>query len=437
MENMIKPEIIKEIIMRQRKIFLDIEDAIPRDILSEKNFQKAIVSREVVIITGVRRSGKSYLMRLIWNKINQKQNVPEDNFLYFNFEDEKLLGFEASDFEILLESYFELHESKKDKKIYLFFDEIQNVSGWEKFINRLREDRHYKIFITGSNAALLSREIGTAMTGRNYPIQLLPLSLREFCEFKFKREISEKDFYDVEHKAKLKKTFKDYLKNGGFPEVVIRNFRPLLQEYLKNIIYRDIVLRHKIKYEANLREVSAFVISNIGVDLSLEKISRMTKVKNLMSVKNYMSYLTDSFLFYPISKFSYSIKDQIYNPDKMYVVDTGMYNEVAFISSANSGRLLENVIFLELRRRNQNVYYFKKKNECDFIVRQANRPSAAIQVTRILDFRNEDREINGLLEAMETFGLKEGLIITEDQQEERKIKEKKVKIMPAWKWLLQ
>ena len=434
---MINPEIIKELILRQRKIFLDTSDAISREIIVEKKFQKSVSLREAVIITGVRRSGKSYLMRLIWKKIVAERKMPEKNFLYFNFEDEKLLKFSASDFETLLESYFEVIEPEKSKKIYLFFDEIQNIPGWEKFINRLREDRGYKIFITGSNAALLSKEIGTALTGRNFPVSLFPLSFREFCGFKLKREFMKEDFYGAEEKARLKKILKSYLKNGGFPEVVIQNFRPLLQEYLKNIIYRDIILRHKIKNEASLREISAFVISNVGVNLSLEKISRMTKVKNLMTVKNYLSHLEDTFLFYAVPKFSYSVKDQIYNPDKIFVVDTGMYNEVAFISSANSGRVLENAVFLELKRRGRDVYYFKEKNECDFIIREKNRPDMAIQVTKRLDAQNDNREINGILEAMEKLKLKKGIIITEDQEEERIIKGKKIKIVPVYKWLLE
>lgn len=434
---MINPETIRELILRQRKIFLDTSEAISREILVEKKFQKSISLREAVIITGVRRSGKSYLMRLIWKKIAAECKMPENNFLYFNFEDEKLLKFSASDFETLLESYFEVVEPEKSKKIYFFFDEIQNITGWEKFINRLREDRRYKIFITGSNAALLSKEIGTALTGRNFPVSLFPLSFREFCGFKLKRELVKKDFYGAEEKARLKKIFKSYLKNGGFPEVVIQNFRPLLQEYLKNIIYRDIVLRHKIKNEASLREISAFVISNVGVNLSLEKISRMTKVKNLMTVKNYLSHLEDTFLFYAVPKFSYSVKDQIYNPDKIFVVDTGMYNEVAFISSANSGRVLENAVFLELKRRGRDVFYFRENNECDFVIREKNHPDTAIQVTKRLDAQNENREINGILEAMKKLQLKKGIIITEDQEDERTIKGKKIKILPVYKWLLE
>lgn len=434
---MITPETLKEVILRQRKIFLDTKKAISREILFGKKFQKIISLREIVIITGIRRSGKSYLMRLIWKKIAKESKMPETNFLYFNFEDENLLRFDVSDFEVLLECYFEILEPNRNKKIYLFFDEIQNIGGWEKFANRLREDRRYKVFITSSNATLLSSEIGTSLTGRNCPISLFPLSFREFCGFKLKRMLDNRDLYETETKIKFKKIFRDYLENGGFPEIVIRNFRPLLQEYLKNIIYRDIVLRYKIKNETNLREISAFIISNIGVSLSLEKISRMTKVKNLMSVKNYLSHLKNSFLFYSVAKFSYSLKDQIYNPDKIYVIDSGMYNEIAFLSSPNFGRILENIVFLELKRRGKDVYYYREKNECDFVIRENNSINTVIQVTKNLNLQNENREIMGLVEAMNKFELKEGLILTEDQEEERKIKGKSIKLVPLWKWLIE
>ena len=169
----------------------------------------------------------------------------------------------------------------------------------------------------------------------------------------------------------------------------------------------------------------------------MEKISRMTKVKNLMSVKNYLSHLKNSFLFYSVAKFSYSLKDQIYNPDKIYVIDSGMYNEIAFLSSPNFGRILENIVFLELKRRGKDVYYYREKNECDFVIRENNSINTVIQVTKNLNLQNENREIMGLVEAMNKFELKEGLILTEDQEEERKIKGKSIKLVPLWKWLIE
>ncbi len=158
----------------------------------------------------------------------------------------------------------------------------------------------------------------------------------------------------------------------------MQDFRPILQEYLKNIIYRDIVSRYKIKNEASLREIVSFSISNIGTILSLEKISKMTKIKNLSTIKNYLSYLEDSFLFYLLPKFSYSIKTQIYNPKKIYTIDTGMYNEIAFSNSANDGALLENIALIELKRRNQNIFYHLENKECDFLIREQNKITKAI-----------------------------------------------------------
>ncbi|MDD3487528.1 MAG: ATP-binding protein [Candidatus Moranbacteria bacterium] len=430
-------EIIKSLILSQREIFLNTKGSIERSILSNPDFWKINALKEAVIITGVRRSGKSYLLRLVWQKIVAEKSRSEKNFLYFNFEDEKLLDFSPLDFDLLLEAFFELFETKKSGKIYLFFDEIQNISGWEKFINRLIEEGRYKIYITGSNARLLSREIGTALTGRNYPVTLFPLSFFEFASHKLKRKITKNDFYGRERRIKLKKAFSEYLENGGFPEVVLSGFRPLLQEYLKNIIYRDIFLRYRIKSEINLREIVSFVSSNIGVPLSFGNIARMAEMKNVMTVKNYLSYLLDSFLFFPLSRYSHSIKQQIYNPDKMYLVDSGLYFEVANLNSSNFGRALENAVFLELKRRKKEAFYFSGKKECDFLVVQKRKVIEAVQVTRSLGKSNEERELAGLFEAMEKYGLKKGLIITEDQEGERKIGGKAVKIIPAWKWILE
>ena len=433
---MINANLLKEIITEQRGLFSNTVGSIDRDILHTENFSKICRLKEAVIVTGIRRSGKSYLLRLVWEKIKKEEKAVENNLLYFNFEDEKLLRFRADDFDLMMESYFELFDVRRDKKVYLFFDEIQNIPGWEKFINRLLEKDEYKIFITGSNATLLSKEISSSLTGRNYSIIVYPLSFREFARYKLGRELKSAEMHEQKSRIAVKKVFKEYVDNGGFPEIAINNFRPLLQEYLKNIIYRDIVLRYKIKNEANLREISAFIISNIGTILSLEKIRKMTKVRNLMTIKNYLSHLEDSFLFFLVPKHSYSIKKQIYNPDKIYVIDTGMYNEVAFLNSPNDGRLLENLVFLELRRLNRGVYYFEDKKECDFVIQEKNKIKQAIQVSKLLSVENKEREIAGLVEAMEKYSLEEGLILTEDGEDDIKVGDKKILVRPIYKWLL-
>ncbi|MFA6376546.1 MAG: ATP-binding protein [Candidatus Paceibacterota bacterium] len=432
---MVNQEVLKKVIVEQRGQFLEVANPIQRDVLLGSDFEKISRLKEAVIITGVRRSGKSYLLKMIWQKISADLKNGNGDFLYINFEDERLLKFEAVDFENLLEAYYELFPAA-GKKLFLFFDEIQIIAGWEKFINRLIREEKSKIFITGSNAALLSREIGTALTGRVYPLALFPLSFGELARYRLGHGLSAADLYKPAVIASAKKIFGQYLENGGFPEVVLQNFRPLLQEYLKNIIYRDIVLRYKIKHEASLREIVAFVISNIGMSASLENIARMTKMKNLMTVKNYLSYLENSFLFYRISKYSHSVKKQIYNPDKFYCVDSGFYNEIAFTNSANRGRVLENLVYMELKRRDKEIFYFQGKRECDFLIRGKNKITAAIQVTVFLNENDKEREIGGLIEAMDRYVINEGLILTENESDSIERDGKIITIKPIWRWCL-
>lgn len=432
----ITEELLKRVIAEQRQNFLNTDGYIEREILAHPDFVRWRALKEIIVITGVRRSGKSFLLRLIWKKIQEQQPVAAENFLYVNFDDEKMVNFTTADFDLLLESYYELFEVNRGQKIFLFFDEIQNIAGWEKFLNRLHESGKFKIFVTGSNATLLSKEISSALTGRNFSLTLYPLSFREFVSYKDQTLLNKKNWHLTENRARLKKLFAAYLANGGFPEIVINGYRPLLQEYLKNIIYRDIVLRRHIRHEFNLREIVSFVVSNIGVVLSLDNIAKMTRAKNLMTVKNYLGYLEDSFLFFNLPRHSYSVKNQIYNPDKIFIIDTGLYHEVAVVNNANEGRLLENTVFLQLKRRHYAIFYFKEKNECDFVVQRKNKIINAIQVTKILDMANKDREINGLLEALNKFNLKNGIILTMDKTETIKIKNTKIIIMPIWQWLL-
>jgi predicted AAA+ superfamily ATPase len=347
-----------------------------------------------------------------------------------------MFSFTVKNFDALLEAYRELFDSDNKQKIFLFFDEIQNISGWEKFVSRLLEENKYKIFITGSNASLLSKEIGTALTGRNFPLRLFPLSFKEFYHYRTNLEIRSTVWFKKEDRTEIKKIFRDFLDVGGFPEVVKNNFRPLLEEYLRNIIYRDIVLRHRIKYEASLREIVLFLTSNIGAPLSLSKISEMTKVKNIMTVKNYLSHLEDSFLFYFVHLHSFSIKQRIYNPDKTYLCDIGLYQEINLSPGGNSGRILENLIFNELMCRDFSVFYFTAKKECDFILQNKNKVVGAMQVCQRLDDKNKDREFDGLLSAMRRYGLMEGLILTEDEEDELIVNGAKINIVPIYKWLL-
>ncbi|MFH1712944.1 MAG: ATP-binding protein [Candidatus Jacksonbacteria bacterium] len=436
---MISKDLLKIIILEQRKQFFDTKGFFKRKILDAPEVQRAICkTKEIIIISGVRRCGKSYLMRLIWQDIKKRLKTNDKQFFYFNFEHERLVNFKASDFSLLLESYFELFEPNKREKTYLFLDELQIIPFWQKFLNRLRESGNYKIIISGSNATLLSKEISTQLTGRNIPLELQPLSFCEYLNIKMP-DFRKIDIYDLDKIIKIKKTLNQYIKSGGFPEVVKTKYYPLLQEYLRNIIYRDIVLRYKIKYEASLREIVNFVMSNIGSILSLQQIARMTNVKNINTVKNYLKYLEHSFLFYLVPRYSYSVKQQVYNPDKIYICDSGFYDQMGFKFSQNKGRILENFVFLELKRREKAIYYYKTQNnlEVDFVLTRNHKVRQLIQACYQIDnLKTKQREINSLVHASQELKCSDLSVITNDYEAEEKNKNKKIKFIPLWKWLL-
>lgn len=408
---------IKLVVLEQRKNFEKKLEIIARQVPKE-----FIESKKISVISGIRRSGKSTLLKQISRNF--------DDFYYFNFEDERLLDFEASDLNILYEALMELYGQQK----VFFFDEIQNVYGWEKFVRRLFEDGK-KIFITGSNAKLLSSELATTLSGRHLKMELYPFSFVEFLDYeKFPR----KDFYDTEERSVLAKNFSRYLEYGGFPEVVISKNRKELEQLYQDVLIKDLIVRFKIRETKIFREIALYLLSNITAPMSFNNVRAMVGVKSVTTVKNYVDFFEEAYLFFSLFKFDYSIKKQIINDRKIYSIDTGLANAVAFKFSDNIGANLENVIFIELKRRGKEIFYFRDKKECDFVVRRGLKIIEAIQVSQSLaDPKTAEREIEGLLEAMEKFKLKTGLIITESQEEERKINGKRIKIVPAWKWLLE
>ena len=409
--------ILKQIAIEQREGFERQAEFVFRSV--PKGFAQ---SKKISVISGIRRCGKSTLLKQLAKEYA--------DYVYFNFEDERLLDFKASDFAVLHEVLLELYGDCK----YFFFDEIQNVYGWEKFVRRLFEDDK-KIFITGSNAKLLSSELATTLSGRHLKIELYPFSFSEFLKFE---KFSQKAVYSTKEKSILTRHFNRYLEYGGFPEVVVSKDRKELEQLYQDVLIKDLIVRFKIRETKIFREIALYLLSSISLPMSFNNLRKMVGVASVTSVKNYVDFFEEAFLFFSLFKFDYSIKKQIINDRKVYVVDVGIANAVAFKFSENAGRNLENVIFVELKRRSQDIFYFKDKKECDFVVRKGLKISQAIQVSRSLaEPKTAEREIAGLLEAMEKFKLKTGLIITETQEEEKVIAGKKIKIVPAWKWLLE
>jgi hypothetical protein len=425
---------LKELIIEHKERFLLKEGLVKRDI--QEKIKRFIKQREIVLITGVRRSGKSSLMRLICGDIMTELNAASSNILYLNFEDERFIDFSVKNFQALYEAFIEI-ENPKGKK-YLFLDEIQNIKGWEKWINRLYEFEDIKIFITGSNASMLSSEVSTALTGRNRQITNWPFSFHEFLSLK-RFGINEKTFYKTEHRAGIKRLFNEYLTLGGFPEVLKNNDVTILEQYFKDIIYRDVIARYAIRNIKEIKELALFLASSIGTIQSYGNLKNLIRVKSLNTVKNYLEALNDVFLFFPVDMFDYSIKRQIYNPSKVYCIDTALSSSISFKFSQNLGRLYENIVFLQLKRKNADIYYWKSKQgrEVDFVVKKGLKIETAVQVCiSMSDSKVKNREIQALIDAKTELKPMRFIIITEDEEGIEKIDNIDVEIIPLWKWIL-
>lgn len=428
-------EKLKELIIEHKKKFLSKTELVKREI--QDKISTYLESKEVVLITGIRRGGKSSLMKLILEDIVLKFKIPISNVLYLNFEDERFVDFTVKDFELLYETYLEIENPKG--RYYFFLDEVQNIKGWEKWVNRLYEFENIKFFITGSNVTLLSSEISTALTGRNRQLVNWPFSFREFLVMR-KVLLNTDDLYLREKRVMIKNLFKEYLTLGGFPEVLKLKDNTLLEEYFKDIIYRDVIIRFSIRNIKEFKELCLYLCSNIGTIYSYENLRDMINAKSINTIKSYLENLEDVFLFFRLSLFDYSVKRQIYNPGKFYVVDTGLSQTIGFKLSQNIGHIYENMVFLELKRRNKDLFYWKSKDgkEVDFVIREGTKIKQAIQVSYdISNLKTKEREIVGLLAAQKELAPSNYIIITADEEKEEKIDKLKIKILPLWKWLLQ
>jgi len=424
---------LKELVQSHRERFLARAGLIKRKIQGE--LEKFYNAGEIVLITGVRSSGKSSLMRLICGDLI-KAGVRGENILYVNFDDERFIDFTSGDFEALYETYLEM-ENPRGKK-YFFFDEIQNINGWQRWANRLYERGDIKVFITGSNASMLSSEISTHLTGRNRQAVNWPFSFVEYLAYHEVPAAVSKPF-STEKKAALKASLASYIAGGGFPEAVKNNDVTLTEQYYKDIIYRDIISRYALRNSREFKELCLYLSSNIGAICSYENLVKMIHARNITTVKNYLEYLESAYMFFRLPMFDFSVRRQIYNPGKFYCVDTGMAKATGFKFSENAGHIYENAVFLELKRRGREIYYWKSKegHEVDFVCREGVRITEAIQVC--LDISTEktrDREIRALLKAAAVLKVKKLTVITKDEEKIIKQDGVSVRIVPMWKWLL-
>lgn len=392
---------IEQIVDSQKERLTKIGPGLPRVISGFEN-----LTSHAFIVTGIRRCGKSTLLQQINATLG-------GSTIYLNFEDPRLAGFDLSDFN-------RLHEiAEKNKVTTYFFDEIQLIEKWESFI-RFRLDEGYRIFITGSNATMLSKELGSRLTGRHISKELFPFSYPEYLSFTGQKI--------------GKKSSVSYLSSGGFPEFLKTMLPEVLMQTFNDIIVRDIALRYSIKNTTLLQQLAVWLISNCGKLFTGNSLRKLFQISSSSSIMEYLSYFTDSYLFFFIPRFSYSGKVQLVNPKKIYCIDNGFIKTNSVSFSDDNGRLLENLVFLHLRRRTNDIYYFAEKNECDFVEFQQKKLNGLYQVCWQLDQENMDREIAGLTEAMDFFGVTLGHMITLNQKDTFRFDNKTIVALPFYEW---
>ena len=428
-------ETLKSIILDSQE--MELETGVPRRLRVETVRGKAMVC------IGVRRSGKSTYMFQIMRRLLDA-GVSRENILYLNFFDDRLHNLRHDGLGAIAEAYYSIYPEKKNKeKVYCFFDEIQNVPGWEPFVDRLMRTEKCEVYITGSSARMLSREIATQMRGRALSWEIFPFSFREFLDFKG-IEVAR----DMPTKMRLlvQKAFQEYWESGGFPEVagLERNLRILIhQEYFQAVIFRDLVERHNIAHPRAAKDLAHRLMDNVA---SMYSINSLTGYLQSLghkapktAVANYLEWFEDAYFLFTVRLFDASLSRSNMNPKKIYCIDHSMVASVSSGILFNSGHLLENLVFTALRRCFPDIYYYKTKNgrEVDFIVQMKDKSRILVQACEsIADLKTRKREVDALSEAMAEQRLEFGTIVTKSESKRISTKSGNIDVVPAWRFLL-
>ena len=413
---------IRSMLIEQSDSFWNRDTGTERSKLKE--VEAAALLPHAVIVSGLRRVGKSTLLAQIAHKLSR------DSFYYINFEDDRFLGFQAEDANDLYQMLVEIFGDRKT----FFIDEIQNIPGWEYFVRRFM-DMGLKFYITGSNASLLSQELGTRLTGRYIPIELFPFSFTEYLKFR-NEELPDFQRLTTVKKARLNELLNDYLSSGGIPESLKYPEFPLLQTLYDDVIYRDIATRHKLDAVTALKKMAFYLISNPAGLVNFNKLKAQLQLGSVNTVINYVEYMQNSWLIFTLNLYAYSLKRQQIAPKKVYCIDTGMVNTVGFYFSLNSGKLMENLVFLALRRCCKEIYYYKTAGdyEVDFYLPEKKQ---LIQVAYHLnDPATRDREIRSIAEAMKEIKVESALILSDANEDDVLIDGLPIKIRSTSEWLI-
>lgn len=420
---------IKGIIREQRE---ELEHAekdqhlVAREGLEEA--KKALRHPNILAVLGIRRCGKS-----IFSYLLAKEKV----FGYINFDDERLIGLKPEDLNKILESFYELYGDIE----YIVLDELQNIKGWELFVNRLRRTK--KVIVTGSNSRLLSGELATHLTGRHLDMTLFPFSFREMLRYKKVDEFTEGKGYTTKEKAELLRELREYLEFGGFPEVA-KFGKNIIAKIYEDIITKDILLRYQIKKKEDLKKLAKYLTTNAGSEYSYSKLAKILGIKHIATISNWISYLENAYLLFKVDRFAYKLKQQFTAPKKVYCIDSGAMSAIGFRFSENIGHIMENVVFIELKRMKEKeneieIYYWKdhQQHEVDFVIKKQEKIEQLIQVS-CCERREEveERRIRALLKAGKELKCKNLRMITWDYEAVDSDDGRRIDCIPLWKWLL-
>lgn len=402
-----------------------------------------VSSDKIISIIGVRRSGKSTLIKQTAKSLIEKGISPA-NILIVNFEEPMLEGVDTAFLLKIYQAYREI--ISPNQKPYIFLDEIQNVNKWERFARSLQEKNEAYVIVTGSSSKLSSDELATVLTGRQLYFEVFPLSFKEFLSFRNNEITNKKDI--LIKNPEIKKYFREYLNTGGFPEIVLSDNeefkKRVIVSYYEDIISRDIIQRFKINKTEQLKMLLYFYITNTSSHISFHSASNFTKLP-VETIRRFTSYLELTKLVFFVKRFSFSIKEQENSSRKIYCIDSGIANRIGLKFSSNFGRLAENVVAINLKILQSisplmEIYYWKNRagtHEVDFIIKEGTEVKKIIQVCwDISSPKTKKREVSSLLKAMDDFKLSEGLIITEEYDDEEFIEGKKIRYIPLWKWLV-
>ena len=404
-----------------------------------RTLQPPIDTKKIITLIGVRRCGKTSILYDMINKLSD--TTPKTKILFLNFEDERL-DLEVNELDLVLQSFSELYPEQNLKECYFFFDEIQNISGWEKFVRRVYDTVSKNIYVTGSNSKLLSSDIATSLRGRTLSYEVYPLSFYEYLSFKNIKV----DLYSSKSLAHIKNALSLFLKDGAFPETLFLEDQyknQTLQEYFNVLLYKDLAERYNITNTVALKFFLKRIIASSTKQISINKIYNELKSNGIKIGKNtlydFLDYVQNIYLALTLHKYDKSLVNKELGEKKIYSIDIGLNNAIEFKFSDNIGKSLENAVFLELKRNYDEVFYFKNINsECDFIISEKNSITQAIQVT--YDMSDEDtksREIKGLVQACKNFKLNNGVIVTYDTDDEIIHDNINISLIPFYKWAIE